>query len=110
MAVSAVTATHSTTIKNRRPGSLYRVEVCMEAVNQLVGFGISGTQKRNVVTRSIISSASTGTFKAALAHLGTMGTDEIRTTVEFYDSAQRFGPSFSGPKESYDLAYEMDVV
>ena len=103
---------HVTEIDNRRTGSLHQIELCVVAISKLLGFnGQVAVNKKIINVRGLISSGQAKTHQEQLTHGGIIGTDEVRTTIEFFDATQRIGPSsIAGSKETYDLAYEMDVI
>ncbi|HEY0909048.1 MAG TPA: hypothetical protein VGD75_02335 [Bradyrhizobium sp.] len=107
---SSDTANHVTDVANNRSGSLYSLEVCVVSFAALVDFTTAGN-KKSVTVGSIVGSGHAAHVSTGMLHAGTVGTEEIQTTVEFYDATQRIGhTSFSGAKESYDIAYEFDLI
>ncbi len=110
---STDTASHVTEIVNGRPGSLYQVEVCTVAMNGGVDFGHPAIQKA-ITLRGIVSTTSAAkpaSIAVSMNHLGAPLTEEIQTTIEFYDATRRTGPNtFSGSKESRHVDYEFDLI
>lgn len=105
----ADTAHHITDIINNRPGSIYGVEICSVTLNGLVDF--NGSPKSITKYGIIGSKATAPTTSINLNPLSGPGTEEIQTTVEFYDATQRVGNNmFLGQKESYPVDYEMDLL
>jgi hypothetical protein len=105
---------HTTVIANGRTDSIHDVEICLTSLNNRLGFGNKGQTKVVFTTAGIISPQSKGgrphSSPIKIFHLGTVGTEEIQTVVDFYDGGtQRVGNSFVGSKESHDVNYELDL-
>lgn len=105
------TAHHVTDVVNNRPGSIYQVEICSVALTGLVDFNGGSKSIRRCGIIGSRSKAPAPTPSINLNPLGHSGTEEIHTTVDFYDATQRIGISnFLNPKESYSVDYEMDLL
>jgi hypothetical protein len=104
------TAHHITEIANYRVSSLHQVEICSVALAGLVNFNGGGT--KSITRYGIIGSRSAApTESIKLSPFGGHGTEVIQTTIELYDATQRVGNNmFKGPKESYSVEYEMDLI
>jgi hypothetical protein len=112
---SSVSADHMADIRNMRPSSIYETEVSSAVLGTLIEFVGPGKAKAKkvITTIGIVSSAGCPVLPARvqMAHLGTRGTEEILSTVEFFDATQRTGPhTYSGTKKSYNVNYELDVI
>jgi hypothetical protein len=105
------TANHVTDIRNSRPSSLYQTEVTAAVLGALVDF--AGNVKKVVTKIGIVSTSGSPNLPVTISmvHLAAKGTEEILSTVEFYDATKQTGnDTFSGTKESYDVNYEFDVI
>jgi hypothetical protein len=111
---SADTANHIIQVLNNRGGSLYELEACSVAMNGAVHF--SGGSATKIVTKygivsPLISGGKNVTISIGMTHRGNPTTEEIQTTIEFYDATQRIrGSSFTGSKESYNVNYQFDLI
>jgi|SRR5262245_1642220 len=99
-------STHEVTINNQRPASLYSIEVVARSVSGRINVNFHHSE-------SVIPAGKKRTPSYPMA--GCAGTenstDEIETTIEFYDGTQRVsGNTFSGSKESIGLSYQIDII
>ena len=99
-------AQHITQIENNRSGSIYMVEIFSTTLAGLVSF--NGSTK-SITRYGIIGARSMAPITIVVLNpLNGPGQEEIMTTIEFYNSSQRLGNgTFIGPKESYQIDYEM---
>jgi hypothetical protein len=96
---------HTVTVHNQRPNSIYQVEVVVRSAFGNVNVTFQHTQ---AVVPSLKKHQPFTTMKAIAGSEG--NNDEITTTVEYFDATQRAsGNSFSGQKESVNLAYLMNI-
>jgi hypothetical protein len=96
---------HDVTVHNQRPNSIYQVEVVVRSAFGNVNVTFQHTQ---AVVPSLKKHQPFATMTAQPGSEG--NNDEITTTVEFYDATQRAsGNSFSGQKESVNLAYLINI-
>jgi hypothetical protein len=104
------TAHHITDIHNGRPGSLYAVEVLSTTLNG--NFLSFNGQPKSLTVHPIVSrNASASPTPINLIVIRGPGTEEILTTVDFYDATQRIGNGmYIEPKETYNIDYEMDLI
>jgi hypothetical protein len=99
---------HVTELTNNRSSNIYQVEICSVALHGLLRFNGAA---RVIARYGVIVSKSRAPTSVDLNPVGLPGgTEEILTTVEFYDATQRVGGNtFLGPKESYQIDYEIDL-
>jgi hypothetical protein len=105
------TAHHVIDITNNRPGTIYEVEICSISLNAFIDF--NGAPKSVIQPGSgMVGSASTAPRTSVnLRPLSGPGSDEIQTTVKFYDATQRLGNHrYVQPPETHQIDYEIDLL
>jgi hypothetical protein len=107
---AGVTAKHTTTINNQRPGDIHKVEICVRPkYNGIVLNGNSSlTEYKHGIPMLRSGNKWSHQFNIARNNSNVIPNDEIETSVSLYDSTQVTGTTY-GTSEGAAVTFTVDI-